>query len=831
MKAVVMAGGEGSRLRPATSNRPKPLVPVCNQPIMEHILGLLKKHGITDVVSTIYYLGDEIKDYFGDGSDFGVDLQYSVENVPLGTAGSVKKAEHLLDDGTFVIVSGDALTDCDLSKAIAFHKQKKSLATLILYRVPSPLEFGVVITDDSGKVVRFLEKPSWSEVFSDTVNTGMYILEPEIFAYMEQGKNYDWSGDIFPKLLDEGKPMFGYVMEEYWADVGSLTQYREAQEHLLSGRINLPIQGEELHGGRSIGLNCSIDETATLVPPVCIGRNCKIKARARVGPYTVIGDNSIVEEEANVERSVLWDSTYIGPNVGVHSAILCSRAIVKRDSVVREDAVIGDRCLVDVNCTIRPRVKIWPDKIIERGSTVTMSLVWGNKWRGSLFRELGVAGLSNIEITPDFACRLGSAFGSCFTTPCRIVTSRDSTRSSRMIKRAIIASLLSVGCDVLDMRSSALPVARHFIKASGASGAVSVRKLPGNPRVTLIEMFDSRGAYLGRNLERKVESAFFREDFKRTDSEDLGQIEFASRAVEEYQNDFFKLLGESAARPRLRVVCDYGYSSVAAYYPAMLERLGVDSISLNSFNDAKRAPRTTTDVENHVQNLSHIVGTLGYDMGVLFTTEGEKMAIVDNRGRAFQGTALLGVMGLLITQTTPDPSVAVSVTAPTLLETSLTKHGARVIRTKSDTRSLMSTSFDAGVSFAGDENGGFIFPALHPGFDATFAFAKLITMLQTTGHTLSDLADEVPAFQLAYEQVRVPWEVKGTVMRRLAEENHDGSHVELLDGIKIHANDSWVLILPDAVEPVFHVYAESPMENSSKELVGRYEKKISEWIA
>lgn len=830
MKAVVMAGGEGSRLRPVTANRPKPLVPICNEPIMEHIVTLLKRHGITDIVSTLYYLGDEIKDYFGDGADFGVTMEYSVENVPLGTAGSVKKAEHLLKDGTFLIVSGDALTDCDITKAVEFHKRKGSLATLILYRVPSPLEFGVVITDDDGRVVRFLEKPSWSEVFSDTVNTGMYILEPEIFKYMEPGRNYDWSGDIFPRLLEEQKPMFGFIMEEYWADVGSLTQYREAQEHLMSGRVNLPIQGGELDSGRSIGANCVIDDSATLVPPVCIGRNCKIKGKARVGPYTVIGDNSFVEEEANVERSVLWDSVYVGPNVGIHSAIVCSRSTVKRDTVIREDAVIGDRCMIDVNCTVRPRVKIWPDKIVERGSTVTMSLVWGNKWRGSLFRDLGVAGLSNIEITPDFACRLGSAFGSCFSPPCRIVTSRDSTRSSRMIKRALIASLLSVGCDVLDMRSSAVPVARHFIKTSGASGSINVRKLPGNPRVTLIEMFDARGAYLSRNLERKVETAFFREDFKRTDPDDLGVIEFASRAVEEYQADFYRHIGEIDNRPRLRIVCDYGFSSVALFYPAMLEHLGVESISLNSFNDAKRAPRTAPEVESHVENLSHIVGTLGYDMGVLFTQEGEKITIVDNRGRPFQGSSLLAAMGTLVCQTTKDPTIALTVTASTLLEDSLKKLGATIIRTKSDVRSLMNTSFEAGATFAGDDGGGFIFPEMHPGFDAPFGFAKLVTMLQQTGHTLSELADELPTFRLAYEQVKVPWESKGTVMRRLAEENREGSRVELLDGIKIFDNDSWVLILPDALEPVFHVYAESPEDHGSRELVDRYERKIMDWL-
>jgi mannose-1-phosphate guanylyltransferase/phosphomannomutase len=831
MKAVVMAGGEGSRLRPITLNRPKPLVPICNKPIMEHILGLLKRHGITEVVSTLYYLGDEIKDYFGDGEDFGVKMEYSVETVPLGTAGSVKKAEALLKDETFLIISGDALTDCDLTKAIQFHKAKGSIATLILYRVASPLEFGVVITDPDGKVVRFLEKPSWSEVFSDTVNTGMYILEPEIFDTMEPGKNYDWSSDIFPLLLEEGKPMYGYVMGDYWADVGSLSQYREAQEHLLSGQLNVEFGGQGQDSGLMIGPNCVISPTATLVPPVCIGRSCKIKAGARVGPYTVIGDNSLIEEEANVERSVIWDSAYIGPNVSVRSAIICSRTTIKKDSNIREDAVIGDRCMLDTNCTVRPRVKIWPDKIVERGSTITMSLIWGSKWRGSLFRELGVTGLSNIEITPDFACRLGAAFGSCFSTPCRIVTSRDSSKSSRMIKRALISSLLSVGCDVLDLRSSALPVARHFIKASGAAGALSVRKLPGNPRVTLIEMFDARGAYLSRSLERKVENAFFREDFKRTDSEDLGIIDFPGRAVEEYQNDFQRLLDMSEGRHRLRIVCDYGYSNVSGFYPAMLVNLGVEFISINAYNDARRAPRTKDHMDGHIQNLSQIVGTLGYDMGVLFTQEGERMTIVDNRGRAFSGLDLLAAMGMLVAQTTPDCKIALSVTAPSLLQEALEARGATVLRTKSDTHSLMSTSFEAGATFAGDDDGGFIFPELHPGFDATFAFAKLITMLQKTRHTLSDLADELPKFQVAYERVRVSWENKGSIMRLLSEDVEKTRRVDLLDGIKIFGNDDWVLVLPDANEPVVHIFAEAQTPEQTRSLVGQYEEKILAWSA
>jgi mannose-1-phosphate guanylyltransferase/phosphomannomutase len=242
MKAVVMAGGEGTRLRPLTTNRPKPLVPVLGKPIAQHILEHLKRAGVDEVILTLYYLGDEIRSYFGDGSELGLKLVYSVEESPLGTAGSVKQAEDHLKDDTFIIVSGDALTDIDIEKALASHRANGAEATIVLQRVPNPLEFGVVLTEPDGRIQRFLEKPSWGEVFSDTVNTGMYILEPSVFNLMEHAKAYDWSSDIFPEILASGRKIYGHTMEEYWCDVGSLDQYRIAQYEMLDGQTTLPIE-------------------------------------------------------------------------------------------------------------------------------------------------------------------------------------------------------------------------------------------------------------------------------------------------------------------------------------------------------------------------------------------------------------------------------------------------------------------------------------------------------------------------------------------------------------------------------------------------------------
>lgn len=826
MKAVVMAGGEGSRLRPITANRPKPLTPIVNRPIMAHIVDLLARHGITEVCTTLHYLAHEIQAYFGDGSDFGVAMSHFIEDTPLGTAGSVKQAEQTLKDGTFVIISGDALTDIDLTAALAWHRAKGSVATLVLSRVPNPLEFGIVITHEDGRIQRFLEKPGWSEVFSDTVNTGIYILEPEILDRFEAGTVVDWSKDVFPALLAENAPMFGYVMNEYWSDIGTLEQYREAQVHVLQGRTTLPIPGTQLRPGLWVGEGTLVDEDAQVEGPVCLGSNCRVKKGAHLGPFTVVGDSCLVEEGAAIRRSVLWERCYIGNKAQVDSAILGQQVTIKRDVTIQEDAVIGDRCLLDVGAMVRPRVKIWPDKTIERGSTLTMSLVSGNRWRGTLFRDLGVAGISNIEITPEFATRFAMAVGSSNRPGATFIACRDSARSSRMIKRSVMASLLSTGCQVVDMHGAPVPILRHALRNIRAAGAINVRKQPGNARLTLMEVMDSTGGYIDRNLERKVESGFFREDFRRIDPDELGRIEDALQPVEAYTRDFRNNLFVQPGSKRPRLVVDYGYSSVSPIFPAILAQLGIEAISLNSFNDARSAPRNVESINEHLANLGRIVPNVGYDMGVLVTNEGENLHVVDEHGVPVVGTSLLALMAQTLALSKPGIAMTMSITVPSRLVDLLQGHGAVIERCRSGVRDLMTTA-GKGAEFAGDESGGFIFPALHAGFDAMFALVNLAHLLKRSGEKLSDLVHSLPQFHLVYDKVECAWETKGRVMRRLTESQPPEARLDLVDGIKVYDNDSWVLILPDSFEPVFHVMAESPSPQQSREMVDDYVARIN----
>ncbi|HQJ75934.1 MAG TPA: nucleotidyltransferase family protein, partial [Bacteroidota bacterium] len=240
MKAVIMAGGFGTRLRPLTVDLPKPMAPMVNKPMMHRIVDLLKKHNITELIVLLYFQPEIITNYFGDGSKFGVKIKYIQAEADYGTAGAVRLAYDDLKE-RFLIISGDVLTDFDLTDAVSFHHERKSQATIVLTRTKNPLQYGVVITKDDGKISRFLEKPTWGEVFSDTINTGIYILEPEILDKIPYKQEFDFSKNLFPLLLKENSALYGYIAEGYWRDVGNLNEYLDAHIDCLSGNVEIDI--------------------------------------------------------------------------------------------------------------------------------------------------------------------------------------------------------------------------------------------------------------------------------------------------------------------------------------------------------------------------------------------------------------------------------------------------------------------------------------------------------------------------------------------------------------------------------------------------------------
>ena len=409
VKAVILAGGEGTRLRPLTSNTPKPMMPLANKPMMEHIVNLLALHGFDEIVVTVAFLANQIRDYFGDGSDFGVTMRYATEDSPLGTAGSVRNAADELDD-TFLVISGDVLTDIDLTTFVKAHRDAGASASIALKHVENPLEFGIVITQPDGTIERFLEKPTWGEVFSDTINTGIYVLEPVVFDHIPEGEVVDFSGDVFPALLDDGHTLHGHVTDGYWEDVGTLEAYSRAHKDVLDERVRVDIDGFQLGDRRWIGTDVEISPEARIDDPVVIGDSCRIEAGSHLRPYTVLGTDVIVKADAFIERSVLHDHVYVGPQANLRGCVIGRNTDLRAHVRVDEGTVVGDECFVGQGAVINPNVKVYPFKTVESGAIVTSSIVWESRGARTLFGRRGVRGLANVDINPEVVVRLAMAY-------------------------------------------------------------------------------------------------------------------------------------------------------------------------------------------------------------------------------------------------------------------------------------------------------------------------------------------------------------------------------------------------------------------------------------
>jgi mannose-1-phosphate guanylyltransferase/phosphomannomutase len=322
LKAFILAAGVGTRLRPLTFELPKPMIPLVNKPVMAHTIDNLKRHNISNIMMNLYFMPEMIADYFGNGEKFIVNISYSKkeENL-LGTAGGLKKCKDFFDS-TFIVMSGDGLSDIDITSAVEFHKKKKALATMVLKKIDSKFEYGVTITDRKNRIVDFVEKPSWSSVFSDTVNTGIYIFEPEIFKYIPDGV-YDFGKDLWPKLLKLKKPIYAYLMNGYWTDIGNIGEYKQGTCDALKGIVKINIDGSKIKNTNVLsGENCKIDATVRFIGKSVIGANCFIGKNVIIEDGTVIGDNIQINDGAIIKNSIIWSNVKVGKEVKLYSSVI-----------------------------------------------------------------------------------------------------------------------------------------------------------------------------------------------------------------------------------------------------------------------------------------------------------------------------------------------------------------------------------------------------------------------------------------------------------------------------------------------------------------------------
>jgi mannose-1-phosphate guanylyltransferase/phosphomannomutase len=832
MKAIILAGGFGTRLRPLTANIPKPMAPVMNTPMLEHIINLIKKHGITDITMMLYFQPEVISGYFRDGADFGVKISYLISDSDLGTAGCITLAKDRMKDDDFIIVSGDVLTNFNLAEAIEFHKKNSATGTIVLTKTTDPLRYGIVITEKDGRVKRLLEKPSWGEVFSDTINTGIYVFSPRVYDFIPSGVDYDFSKQLFPDLLSRGEKLYGFTGEGYWKDIGTLAEYRQVHEDILNGEIDCDIKGERKGKiGRDVwvGKDVKISPKAKLKDSVVIGSNVTIEEGAEIA-NSVIGDNVYIDSGAKIVRSIIWNNNTIEKEVDIKEAVIGNNNKIRYKAYIGVGAVISDNCFIGKEAVIKPEVKLWPNKKVDDFSVVSSSMIQGERWSNRLFDIYGITSMANIELTPEIGAKIGAAYGSTLKKGSYILISRDYHRASFMIERSIMSGILSTGVNIYDFRIMPLPVTKFVAKTLKVAGGLHIRKSPYDEKMLDIKFFDADGLDIGLGQKKSVENYFFREEFRRAENDAVGIISYPPRALEYYNDGFMKSVDfEKIKKRRFRVIIDYSFSNALNIFPSILGELDCEVIALNGYNDEKKLTRSNEKFEDSLEKIGEMVKTLKADAGIMIDAGAQKIFIVDDSGRVLIDDDALLVMSKLFLMSNKGATIAVPVNVATAVDRAIEADGGRAMRVGTSYRAMMTAANSKKADFVMEEKGGYIFSAFQPTFDAMMSAVKFLEYLAAYGKPLSTLVDTIPSFIKLVDSVVVPWEKRGHVMKELValkDNNTDGD----IEGIQFKEGDSRVLIIPDNDRPVFQIYVEAKTKQAARALLEKNKKFLNRFV-
>lgn len=764
MKAVIMAGGEGTRLRPLSLGRPKPMTPLLGRPVMEHIIRLLRDHGISDICVTLCYQPRQVMDYFGDGEKLGVRLAYFVEEEPLGTAGSVKNCVSSLGEEDFLVISGDCVCDLDLSRLISFHRERGAEATLGLYRHSAPLEYGLVVTGEDGRVEGFVEKPSWGQVVTDQVNTGVYILSPAAMARVPRGRSWDFGKDLFPAMLREGAPLYGLPLEGYWRDMGDCGAYLDCVADALSGRVRLelglPRRGEGIWSADPL------PEGVEIKAPCWIGQGVVVEPGALLGPCALLDRESVVRTGAQVSQSVLLAGASAGEKAVLDRAILCPGSAAQRGAVLSPGAVLGENALAEEGAVLLERVRLWPGQRAPEGCRLSRS-VTGGSMKGVLrFGDSGaIRGVLAEDLGPEALLALGGILGA----EGQVGLGCSNTPGAMMLARAAAAGVNAAGGDAF-LHGLGCPVQGADLgESQGLPVSLFVEEVRG---IIFLHLFDSQGLPLDRAGQRKLEHALLQGEFRRARSEQTGRL----RRLDIASAQWARQTAERAAlhRPALRRV------TVA---------VGKDTPEDRALREALSALGCQLE-EKWRPGIPAFRAERG---GFRLTAQDERGAVVDS--------GQLLTLAVLIEMENGSGKVAVPAGASAAVDLVAAGYDGQVLRLDRDgdrARDLYASQ-----------------PWLRC---APSAAVRICARMGVSGQRLDRLLAKTPRFSAWRREVPLS-AGRGRVMRALAREQ--GSPLQG-EGLRAHAGNGWVYLVPLARRSALRVLAEGPDMELAAELCDVY---------
>lgn len=773
-----MAGGEGTRLRPLTCDLPKPMARLCGRPVLEYILDLLGAAGVTEAAVTLRYLPRAVADAFPEGEYRGIRLRFVEEDRPLGTAGGVKNAA---GDGRedLLVVSGDALCDFDLAAACRFHREAGAAATLVLTHVGDPREYGLVLTEPTGRVRGFVEKPGWAQAVTDAVNTGIYILGPQALAMIPEGRPFDFAKDLFPMMLAEELPLYGFEAEGYWCDIGDIGAYTSCQFDILEHRVNCALPEQTQPG--VVCRSALPPGNYRILPPAYIGRGVKIGEYSVVGPYAVLDDGCTVGGGATVKNSVLLADSFAGDRCELRGALLCHGASLKRGAGMFEGSVAGAGSVIGRDAAVSPGVRVWPGKRVEDGARAAVNLKYGGAHR-ALFDEEGISGEVGVDLTPEICAKIGAAAAG-ISDDARVGIGDDGSNAGRTLREAVRAGVLSTGAQVCDFGAGFEALFHFAVDFCGLTAGVFTRAAGSR---AVLKLTGKNGLSVGRPAERKIEAAYA-----------AGEIERC--APSQYRAPF-------------------EMSGISALYQRRLMTLAPEG--LQGTEAAVRSPNKT------VQRLmAETLAALGCrepaERGALrihLTAGGGNVSIFDENGRYLDAARTLALGCLFAFESGQD--VALPYDAPRAVDTLAARYGRRVLR-------YLDCPADASDAEAR------ALAASQPWVrDGLCAALRLLDGARRRRITFSALAEKLPAFATAVRAVRVDGN-PGKILRGLSgsrPRTARGSGKEAAsgpeEGVRISIGGGDLLLSPLKKGGGIRIMAEAADMEAAAELCADAEKRL-----
>ena len=832
MKAVVMAGGFGTRIQPLTNSRPKPMLPIINKPMMQHTMMTLRDLGIEEFIVLLYFKPEVIEDYFGDGSDFGIKITYVLPDDDYGTAGAVKFAQEHIGDDNFIVISGDLVTDFDFQKIFDYHKNKQSQLTITLTSVENPLEFGVVIANEEGVIEKFLEKPSWGEVFSDTINTGIYIIEPQMLDYIPKNETFDFAKNLFPLLMREGVTLMAGYADGYWRDVGNPESYRDVHEDILTQKVSLPFYGQEKifpDGSVYSEQPYTFDKSIEFVGKVILGKNVTLHKGVKLN-NVVIADNVVIKEYSKIRNSIIWDNVKIERNMILDAGVICNDTLIKKNVTAKAGLILAEGCEVGELVKVEQDVTIWPNKVIEDASIVSHSLILGSKYKNSIFEEGMVVGKSNVELSCEMATKLAEAFAPQLPVGSTVLVSRDYHKNSRMLKRAFLGGLLSAGINVIDYKDIPSSVLRCSLSShSDYEAGVYFRQKVDDPTSTVITFYNHEALRLNNDLSKKIEKAFFKETFRRVDYSNIGEIdEFDhDKEYQVYKNGIKSLLKENIYRcSECRVAVDVMHGMSLDLFPDILNDLGVNNIIFNAHPDVHRLSNINTLIKQTTEDMSSVINAMNLNAGFILYPYGQQLDIVCDKGTLLSKQDALYLVLYLLNKEAQVAGVKKRVFLPTwaadivyfeMLDISR-GHYANFNASQLKAYDLVATG-----------EGNFAFTEFSTHRDSMYASLKILEMLLSQEQKLSSILHSFPQFYYESKQVACSQTLKGKMMRMFLEDAK-GKKSSTIDGVKIWLDENdWILMIPHQYSANLNLYIQASTQEKGEAILAQYSAKIEMW--